>query len=299
MSAACFTMTEIERLTGFQLGLFDVACPECGAGRREQANRKRKVLRIWRKKPDFASYKCQRCGIEGWARREDARQVRNFVAAKPAHTTLDNGEERARRQHRKAQALWRRRLPAASSPVEAYLRNVRGFGGSIPETIGYLSPLKPDHHSAIIAAFGLCEEPKPGELTISDDAVLGIHLTLLKPDGRGKADIQPNKIMVGPSYGWPIVLAPPNDLLGLVICEGIETGLSLFEATGCGVWAAGAAGRMPALTEAVPDYVDTVNIAAEQDEAGRKGAFGLAERLRARGLHVELNIFNHQHDEAA
>jgi hypothetical protein len=96
--------------------------------------------------------------------------------------------------------------------------------------------------------------------------------------------------MLGRSLGTPIVLAPPNDGLALIIVEGIETGLSLLEATGCGVWAAGAAGRMPALTAAVPRYIDTVTIAAEPDLAGRKGAAGLADQLIRRGLHVDLRI---------
>ena len=96
--------------------------------------------------------------------------------------------------------------------------------------------------------------------------------------------------MLGRSTGTPIVLAPLNDLLGLIVCEGIETGLSLFEATGCGVWAAGAASRMPDLADVVPDYTDCVTIAGEPDEAGRKGAVELARRLRARGIHTELRF---------
>ena len=96
--------------------------------------------------------------------------------------------------------------------------------------------------------------------------------------------------MLARSIGTPIVLAPMNDLLGLIICEGIETGLSLYEATGCGVWAAGAASRMPALADAVPDYTDCVTVAGEPDEAGRKGAIELARRLKARGIYTELRF---------
>ena len=81
-----------------------------------------------------------------------------------------------------------------------------------------------------------------------------MHLTLLSPDSGGKAGTERDKIMVGPSNGWPVVLAPINDLLGLIICEGIESGLTLHEATGCGVWAAGSSSRLPALADAVPPY---------------------------------------------
>jgi len=44
------------------------------------------------------------------------------------------------------------------------------------------------------------------------------------PDGR-KAPVDPVKIMLGPSAGLPIVLAPANDLLAIDIAEGIEKGL--------------------------------------------------------------------------
>jgi hypothetical protein len=103
------TFAEINRLTLFNLGIFDTACPACGPGRTSPANKTRKVLRVYRKEPGVAAYKCQRCGIEGWAR-EDASQARDFVAAKPAKlSTMNDGEEQARRQHAKSLALWRRR----------------------------------------------------------------------------------------------------------------------------------------------------------------------------------------------
>ena len=106
----------------------------------------------------------------------------------------------------------------------------------------------------------------------------------LKPDGSGKADIEPNKIIIGKgALGSPIVLAPPNDLLGLAICEGVEDALSVHEATGLGTWASGGATRMPALAEAMPDYIDFVTVVADRDPAGVKGG-RLADWLRRRGI---------------
>ncbi len=198
-------------------------------------------------------------------------------------------QDHAQRQLEKAKFLWGKRQPAEDSPVDFYLRGPRKYGGPIPPTLGFLPPLKPGHHPAMISAFGIPDEPEPGTLSISNEQVRGIHLTLLKPDGGGKADTKPDKIMVGSSNGWPIVLAPMNDFLGLIICEGIETGLSLHEATGCGIWAAGSASRMPGLADKVQDYCDCVTIAAEAD-GGQKFANDLAKRLSARGLYCELKI---------
>ena len=68
------------------------------------------------------------------------------------------------------------------------------------------------------------------------------------------------------------------------------SGAQANSTTGLGVWAAGAAGRMPALADKVPRWIDVVTIAAEADDAGRKGAAGLADRLRARGIYCETKI---------
>jgi hypothetical protein len=188
----------------------------------------------------------------------------------------------------KARWFWQWRLPIlANTPVWNYLREARGYSGVIPPTLGYLPPLKPDHHPALIAGCGVPEEPEPGVLAVPDEAIMAVHLTLLEPDGRGKAEVIPNKIMIGPVSGSPIVVAPMNDVLGLAITEGIEDALAVHAATGLGVWAAGSAPHMPALADAVPEYTDAITVVADDNEAGRKRANELAGRLRERGLHVE------------
>jgi hypothetical protein len=138
----------------------------------------------------------------------------------------------------------------------------------------------------MIAAFGLPHECRPGETVMPLSRVMGVHLTLLRADGSGKADIPSNKLMIGPSSGWPIVIAPPNDLGGLAIAEGIEDALTLHRATGLGAWAAGTATRLPKVAVVVPGYVETVTIPVDDDVAGRCGSVELAHRLDVRGLEV-------------
>ena len=96
---------------------------------------------------------------------------------------------------------------------------------------------------------------------------------------------EPNKIMIGRSLGLPIVLGQPNDLLALAITEGVEDGLALHQALGMGAWAAGAAGRMPALAEAIPTYIEAVTIELHPD-SGRRFAEQLAQTLSDRGVDV-------------
>jgi hypothetical protein len=56
------SLYQIDQVTGGRLGRLDVACPMCGPERRSAMNRARKVLRIWRLTPGFATYHCARCG---------------------------------------------------------------------------------------------------------------------------------------------------------------------------------------------------------------------------------------------
>ena len=98
--------------------------------------------------------------------------------------------------------------------------------------------------------------------------------------------------MVAHSVGFPIVLAPPNDLLGMSIAEGIEDGLTVHQSTGLGGWAAGSASRMPALADVIPSYIESVTVSEDDDADGRRFAGELANRIRARRIEVRQVIAN-------
>ncbi len=196
-------------------------------------------------------------------------------------------DDYARDQHRKAAWLWSRRRPIAGTPAQKYLREVRGIDCTLPATLGFLPPTKPGHHPALIAAYDMPDEPEPGILAEPRN-VDAVHLVLLKPDGAGKADVKPDKITIGSPGGLPIVLAPPNNLLGLAVAEGIEDALSLHQTTELGAWAAGAASFMPAFADAVPAYIECVTIAVDDDNSGCRYAAELAARLSERSFHVEF-----------
>jgi Toprim domain len=289
------TLAEIDALSGRRRGAFDVPCPLCAPHRRSARNRRKPVLRIWRTEAGFATYHCARCGEQGFARDLDSR-VTPLDPARLAQARAETAErDRAHKAKRQQLALWlwQRRRPIAGSIAETYLRDARGYGGPLPATLGFL-PSRGDHHPAMIAAFGLALEVEPGVLTIADDAVRGVHLTRLRPDGSGKAVFddpeQTAKIMIGLSMGAPIVLAPPNDLLGMAITEGLEDGLSLHQDTGLGVWVAGAASRMPALADVVPAFIECTTIVADDDPDGRRFAAELAARLGDRGMDARAII---------
>jgi Toprim domain len=194
----------------------------------------------------------------------------------------------------KAAWLWGgvRKPITEDCPVWLYFRRARRYDLPIPPTLGYLPP-NGKHPPALIAAFGFCKEPEPGVVEPPAN-VTGVHITRLTLDGRKSPEDKP-KIMLGPSAGLPIVLAPANDLLAIDIVEGIETGLSVLALRGAGVWVAGAAGRMPKLIENLPPYTACLHIFAERDAAGLRFAREAARLAVARGIETHVKAF----DEAA
>jgi phage/plasmid primase-like uncharacterized protein len=271
-------------------------CPRCGGRDRFSINTRKQI---------FLCRQCQRAGdvislvqfLDGVNLRDAVESLTNHrphpapkhksIQRDVAHNVPESGTQSATRyeqaQHAKARWLWARRQPITGSIAERYLRRVRGIIGPYPPTLGYLPPSKPEHHPAMIAAYGL---PESTTSIITENKITAVQITLLKPDGSGKADIKPNKITIGSPADMPMVLAPINDLLGLAICEGVEDALSVHQATGLGAWASGGASFMPKLAATVPDYVEAVTIFAHDDEAGQRGAIELAEALTRRGIEV-------------
>ena len=125
-----------------------------------------------------------------------------------------------------------------------------------------------EHHDAIIARFGFDGESSP----------TGIHLTRITLLG-DKADVEPCKIMVGPSVGRPIVVWDNPERLDLFITEGIEDAASIAVATGLTCWAAGSAARVASLIPATKSF-ERVHIAVDNDFAGKR-AFQRAREIRS------------------
>lgn len=283
-----FTLEQIHGMAAGVIGRhLDVACPECGPHRRAPVNRTRKVLRIWSVDENFATWCCARCGIKGEAHagRSERRKIDPEAVAHARAAAAIREREAAAIQLGKARWAWGCSLDPRESVVDIYLREVRRYRGLIPATIRYLPP-RGAHGPAMIAAYGMADEPEPGLLAIRDDQVRGVQITNLAADGQKAPDS--SKISLGKTAGWPIILAPMNDGLGLAITEGAEDALSIHAATGLGAWCSGGASRMPALADAVPACCDCITVVVDDDRDGRRHSSELGARLRARGLNVEM-----------
>ena len=111
---------------------------------------------------------------------------RNF----PNHIGLD----------RRGQCLWDLSRPIDGTLSNTYLQQALGYRGVIPASLRHLRA-RASYGPALLARFGLAT---------ADDDVPAVQLTKLKPDGSGKADVAPNKIIIGKgAAGLPIVIAPP------------------------------------------------------------------------------------------
>ncbi len=160
---------------------------------------------------------------------------------------------------------------------------------------------RPDHPllRRYLKARGLSLEPPPtlrvaflkGEPVMvarveGEGGLLGLHLTILEPDGRGR---RKKKLAKGSRpKGGAIRLYPLEAGKPLALAEGIETALAVREATGWPVWATIAALFMKEVI--VPPEVEEVVIAADHDKAGLEAAHALARRLLREGRRVRLAV---------
>jgi len=178
-----------------------------------------------------------------------------------------------------ARQRWNRAVPARGTPVETYL-GVRGYTGSIPDPIRYLPGEKQADTGLILPVMiaGITKWP--------DSEICAIHRTYLRADGKGKAGVSRQKMMLGPVGGGAVRLAPHGS--ELVVAEGIETSLILLQETGLPVWSALSAGGIESLI--LPDDVREVIIAADNDASGRgiQAANKAARKWTAQGKKVRI-----------
>ena len=178
---------------------------------------------------------------------------------------------------------WPRSVPAEGSAASRYLA-VRGITMATPSDIRFL----PRHRHAP------SRQRFPVMLGLVRDVaghVIGIHRTYLASNGRAKADVVPAKMTLGRIRGCAVRLHQSDvDLAELAVSEGIETGLSVAEATSLPVWAALSAGGIERLVLPPLPNARQIMIFADRDHHGRgqRAAEYAAERFLAEGRRVRI-----------
>jgi Toprim domain len=179
------------------------------------------------------------------------------------------------RREAQAKAIWGEAVPVAGTLAETYLVG-RGISCTLPDSLRF--------HPAGWHATG---NRLPMLVARVDGESFAVHRTYLRADGRGKAELDPPKAMLGPCAGGAVRL---SDGAGpLVVCEGIETGLSLLS----GLLSAPAVVRAALSTSGMrglilPPVPGRLTIASDGDAAGREAAYALASRAEGLGWRVSL-----------
>lgn len=197
----------------------------------------------------------------------------------PAELARHQAEERreAEKRKRQAQAVWAEAQPIGGTIAETYLREARGITCALPDTLRF--------HPA-------CWHPSAKRLPAMVAKVEGsdrfaVHRTYLRPDGGGKAGVEPAKAMLGHVAGGAVRLSEGRD--ALAVGEGLESCLSLLCGPLCGavaVWAALSTSGMSGLR--LPAPPGRLIVATDGDAPGKAAGHHLAERASALGWTVTM-----------
>lgn len=245
-------------------------CPICQSARRKDQN----ALTI-NAKDDRLLLHCKKSGC-------DFRDILTAAGITPGHVEIDrmameNAEreraEQTAKLRARAQSLWDYAESINCTKGEAYLR-ARGITCALPETLRWLADTyhgpSAAYHSAMIANVA---------------PTGGVHRTFFTK--KGERLEKSAKMMLGPCSGGAVCL---SEAIGpLVVCEGIETGLSLLSGLLDGphtVWAALSTSGIKGVQ--LPQRPGELVIASDGDEPGRAAANSFASRASAFGWSVSL-----------
>ena len=202
-------------------------------------------------------------------RRGHQRDRASVAASKPKKTNGDRIEY--------ARSIWEQAEPASGTLAETYLRS-RDIEIEIPPTIGF-AYLKHVPTAATLPCM-VCKVQGP------DGSVIGVHRTYLREDGTDKAPVTPNRMMLGKVITGAVRLAKAGP--EIVIAEGLETALSVLQATGKPTWACLSAPGLQAVVLPPLPLAKTVFIAADNDKAGLEAARKAAMRFTREGRQVRI-----------
>jgi putative DNA primase/helicase len=178
-----------------------------------------------------------------------------------------------------ARRLWEAGQNALGSPVQRYLQS-RGIQIPPPPCLRWAPACRHPNGRVLWAMLSRIDD--------TDGELIGIHRTYLRPNGSGKAAVEPVKAMLGRAAGGAVRLAPAAEVL--MIGEGIETCLAAMTATGLPGWSAISAGGIEVLT--LPALIKTAIILADHDRnaRGERAARTAAQRWLAEGRQVEIAL---------
>jgi hypothetical protein len=180
---------------------------------------------------------------------------------------------------------WDKARPIAGTLAERYLR-ARGLQFDDPEgdVLRFASRRarkSPDgdlqHHPALLAAL---RDAVTGEQV----GVINIYLAA---DSSDRIRDSKGKTVTGRARRAVVMLDDFADVtMGLILCEGVETGTAIHQSGLRPVWACGGAGTLA--TFPVLGGIECLTVAADADDAGKRAAEAVSARWRDAGREVRI-----------
>lgn len=179
-------------------------------------------------------------------------------------------------RHVLAMKIWQESAPIVGTLAAVYL-----------SSRGLLPPDSPSlrFHSNLKHRTGAFYPAMVGLVTCAlDNKPMGIHRTFLATGGAAKAPVENPKLMLGQCRGGAVKFGKYNDQL--VVAEGLETALSVYQSLQLPTWAALSTSGLIALN--LPTEIRRVAIAADGDAAGEKAAQIAAKKWLLEGRTVRI-----------
>ncbi len=178
-----------------------------------------------------------------------------------------------------AQGQWHEARSIIGTPAEIYLRS-RGITGPVPPSIRFgRVPLWRDKIT------GKDGRPFPALIAACQNMlgrVVGVQRIYMTEDGH-KARMTNPKLSLGQVRGCAVRLGPVARTI--ILCEGPEDGLTLRQRfSGASVWVVLGTGNLPFVE--LPDAVETVTIAGDNNAPGRAAVAAGGAAFAAQGLGV-------------
>jgi DNA primase len=210
------------------------------------------------------------------ANERTSRRAGPISAPAGGKTARSSSDRNLARRTEAALALWRAARPAEGSPIERYLAS-RGLHLAAQRTLRFHPRLKHPTGGMWPAMIALVTRG-------ADDTPIAVHRTFLSRDGKAKAPVEPQKMMLGPCRGGAVRLGVAGDTV--MIGEGIETCLAAMQATGEPVWAALSTSGLRSLE--LPQSFRDIVVLADGDVPGEAAARAAAGRWTREGRRVRI-----------
>ena len=234
------------------------------------------------------NYHCRKCGPGGGFKLLQACKGMDFHAALcavekvlgmlPPAAPVDAAAPQCMKK--RVQRIWNEARPVAlGDEVDRYLRG-RGLAlASYPPSLRFHPALGYYQKEGAAKARKVAEYPAMLASVRDAQGAVTLHRTYLSA-GRKLDAPDAKKVLCGGFSGAAVRLAEATD--ELAVCEGIETGVAVFLATGKPVWCALSAGNLEKLW--VPDTVRSVCVYGDNDAdgdfTGQASAYAVARRLK-------------------